>query len=193
MRFYCGKILFFFINTAYTDTMKQIIDNHHEKIGIIGLALVTIIFAIVAITILPQKTIAPILDPSQINQETTSNVTTVEQTPVVVLDNLLKPNDRVKPGQIINGTVPGYYFFEGSFPVTLRDVNDTPFATVIASTDEDWMVSKKIRFSITLPETFTYTGVGSILFKKDDPSDGEAPFDPEKDQYILPIIFENEP
>jgi hypothetical protein len=110
--------------------------------------------------------------------------------PSVVIETI-QPNGRVSPKQIITGTVPGYYFFEGSFPVTLRDINDKAFATVVATTNEDWMVTKKIHFSITLPETFTYTGVGSMLFKKDDPSDGEAPFDPEKDQYVLPVIFEN--
>jgi hypothetical protein len=64
--------------------------------------------------------------------------------------------------------------------------------TVIATTDEDWMVTKNVGFSIVLPETFSYTGPGSLLFKKDDPSDGEAPFDPVKDQYSIPVVFEDQ-
>ena len=110
--------------------------------------------------------------------------------PVVMFFDL-NNNDRVQGNQIITGKAPGYYFFEGSFPVTLIDINGTPFATVIAKTKEDWTVTKTAHFSIKLPETFTYTGVGSILFKKDDPSDGEAPFDPIKDQRMVPVIFEN--
>jgi hypothetical protein len=76
--------------------------------------------------------------------------------------------------------------------VTLIDINGTPFATVIAKTKEDWTVTKTAHFSIKLPETFTYTGVGSILFKKDDPSDGEAIFNSETDELSVPVIFENE-
>lgn len=103
----------------------------------------------------------------------------------------LNDHDRVHGNQIITGKAPGYYFFEGSFPVILTDVNGTPFATVIAKTKEDWTVTKTTHFSVILPETFTYTGVGSILFKKDDPSDGEVPFDPIRDQRMVPVIFEN--
>lgn len=103
----------------------------------------------------------------------------------------LNDHDRVHTNQVITGKAPGYYFFEGSFPVTLLDINGTAFATVIATTHEDWMVTQTANFTLTLPENFSYTGVGSILFKKDDPSDGEAPFDPIKDQRVVPVIFEN--
>jgi hypothetical protein len=72
------------------------------------------------------------------------------------------------------------------------DINNQPIGTVIATTDEDWMVTKNVGFSIVLPETFSYTGPGSLLFKKDDPSDGEAPFDPVKDQYSIPVVFEDQ-
>lgn len=182
------KILFFFIKTAYTNTMKHIIDKHHEKIGIAGIVIVTALFTIIATTILPKKTLAP-ATPSPVQVDTKTEPTTKPIPPVVI--ETIQPNSRVSPKQVITGTVPGYYFFEESFPVTLRDINDKPFTTIVATTDEDWMVTTKVHFSITLPETFTYTGIGNILFKKDDPSDGEAPFDPEKDQYVLPVIFEN--
>lgn len=124
------------------------------------------------------------------------NTINVEQqkeqlSPSLTFDSL-KDNDHIKAEQMITGKVAGYWFFEGSFPVALRDINGNTFATVIAKTNEDWMVTQHVNFYITMPATFSYTGVGSMLLKKDDPSDGEAPFDPEKDQKIIPVIFENE-
>ncbi len=156
----------------------------HHTLKIVGLALVTLALATVVGFLFPKFSNAPgenVITPSQPLVDNAS----------IIFENL-KSNDRVKAKQVIEGKVSGYWFFEASFPVTLRDINGTPFATVIATTDEDWMVSQHVSFHVTMPDTFSYTGVGSILFKKDDPSDGEAPFDPEKDQKIIPVIFENE-
>ena len=160
---------------------------HKTKVAlhIIGLAVFTLILAAAGLFI-PKMLQAPKSPEPKPLVET--QLETPE--PTVTLEDL-NDHDRVRPNQIITGKTPGYYFFEGSFPVTLLGINGTPFATVIATTDEDWMVTKTASFSVTLPETFSYTGVGSILFKKDDPSDGEAPFDPIKDQRSVPVIFEN--
>ncbi len=148
---------------------------------IIGLAVIT--FALAGILLFfPKLTNAPKNEEKPIQQIPVN---------VVNLDNLSN-NDHVTPKQVITGTVPGFWFFEASFPVTLRDVNGNTIAVVTATTTEDWMVTTNVHFTVTLPETFTYTGVGSLLFRKDDPSDGEAPFNPETDQYVVPVIFEND-
>lgn len=148
---------------------------------ITGLAIIT--FALAGILLFfPKLTNAP-KNEEKLIQQIPANV--------INLDNL-SDNDHVTPKQVITGTVPGFWFFEASFPVTLRDINGNTVAVVTATTTEDWMVTTNVNFTVTLPETFTYTGVGSLLFKKDDPSDGEAPFNPETDQYIVPVIFEND-
>ncbi len=83
-------------------------------------------------------------------------------------------NETVNAEQVINGSVPGFWFFEGSFPVDLVDANNVVFATVLATSSEDWMTSNIIPFTITLPETLSYTGPGKIVFTRDDPSGGES-------------------
>ncbi len=152
-------------------------------IHIIALMIITLVAAFVIGTFLPRKTQAPV-GPQQVEQ-----IPEIIAPSVITFENL-NENDHVKPKQSITGEVPGYWFFEGSFPVELRKASGETFATVIATTAQDWMVTTNVKFEIKLPDNFTYTGVGSILFKKDDPSDGEAPWKPEYEK-TLPVIFEN--
>jgi hypothetical protein len=152
-------------------------------IHIIALMIITLIAAFVIGTFLPRKTQAPV-GPQQVEQ-----IPEIIAPSVITFENL-NENDHMKPKQIITGEVPGYWFFERSFPVELRKASGETFATVIATTAQDWMVTTNVKFEIKLPDNFTYTGVGSILFKKDDPSDGEAPWKPEYEK-VLPVIFEN--
>ncbi len=167
--------------------MKQIIEKQHSWLGIGFLVFMTIVFAFIAITFFPKKTSIPAPVSESLVQEGQQPETLTQPAPPIIVS--IPTGGTVTPGQVITGSAPGYYFFEGSFPVTLRDNNDQPFATVIAKTDEDWMVTQTVSFTVTLPPTFSYTGMGSMLFKKDDPSDGEAPFNPAQDQYILPVFF----
>lgn len=160
---------------------------HKTKLAlhIMGLAFFTFVLAAAALFI-PKILQAPKTPEKDYLPET--QIQTPD--PALLLNDLMN-HDRVNPGQVITGKAPGYYFFEGSFPVVLLDINGNPFTTVIAKTDEDWMVTQTAHFSVTLPPLFSYTGVGSIMFKKNDPSDNEVPFDSIKDQRIIPVIFEN--
>lgn len=165
---------------CYTTFTMNISKKTLVLLEIIGLAVIT--FALAGILLFfPKLTNAPKNEEKPIQQIPVN---------VVNLDNLSN-NDHVTPKQVITGTVPGFWFFEGSFPVTLRDINGNTLTTITATTTEDWMVTTNVHFTVTLPDTFSYNGVGDILFKKDDPSDGEALFNPETDQYIVPVIFEN--
>ncbi len=163
--------------------MRKIIEQHHQRISILGLALITFFFAFIALTFLPKRTIAPILPSNP--QPVTHNSPNA-----IIFINDLQPNTIVLPEQIITGTAPGYYFFEGSFPVELRTAENEIFATVIAKTNEDWMTTQSVQFTVILPSSFDYIGTGSIRFIKNDPSDGEAPFNPEQDELIIPVFFE---
>lgn len=172
----CTIVIFCYTITSMTIPKKTLV-----FLEITGLAVITVLLAGVLL-FFPKLTNAPK------NEDIPTKIT---PTSVATIDNLSN-NDRVLPEQVITGTVPGFWFFEGSFPVTLRDINGNTITTITATTTEDWMVTSNVHFTVTLPETFTYTGVGSILFKKDDPSDGEAPFNSETDQYSIPVIFEND-
>jgi hypothetical protein len=164
--------------------------RHHwiNSLHIIGLVIITGILAITLGMFLPKKTQAPNTNPD-------TTISTVAQnnlpTPLseVIQFNTIIENNRVNPKQVITGTVPGTWFFEGSFPVFLKKPSGEIFATIIAKTDEDWMVTKNVSFSVTLPDEFSYSGIGTITFTQDDPSDGESgrPIQ----QKTVPVIFEN--
>lgn len=158
----------------------------HSMIHIVGLAVITFILAGLALLLFPRFSNAPKPDDSN------SAVTVSEKEELPVIFENFGSHARITPKQVIEGTAPGYWFFEGSFPVTLQDISGNTFAIIPATTDADWMVTEHVQFSVIMPEPFSYTGVGSILFKKDDPSDGEAPFNPQKDQLVVPVIFQNE-
>jgi len=160
------------------------IQKHHmsHSAKIIGLAIITIVLALVLGSLLPKSSQAPeiVLTPESPIAPFPENF---------VLDNLHQ-NNRVNPGQIITGSVPGFWFFEASFPIELRDINGNVFGFAIAQTSEDWMTTNNVSFSATMPDDLSYTGVGSLVFTRDDPSDGESGIDMADFTAIVPVIFE---
>ena len=163
--------------------MITISTKAHHTLKIFALAVITLAIAGAIGLFFPELAGVPTINELPTDQP--------QQYVPVIFDNL-NNHDRLKPGQMITGEVSGRWFFEGSFPVQLKDLNGTSFATVIATTAEDWMTTEHVSFSIAMPNHFSYTGIGSLYLKKDDPSDGEAPFDPAKDEQTIPVIFENE-
>lgn len=82
----------------------------------------------------------------------------------------LSARDSVMLPTTIAGTVVGNWFFEGSFPVFIKDTNGATIATGLASSTSDWMTTNHIPFSVTLP-TVNYHGPATIVFQKDNPND----------------------
>lgn len=99
--------------------------------------------------------------------------------------------DSIATGQAISlpltvtGKVVGNWFFEGSFPVVMKDSNGNQIGVALAHSPEDWMTANVIPFSVTLPTT-SYRGTGTLTFTKDNPTD-EAQFDA---SYVVPVIFQ---
>ncbi len=85
---------------------------------------------------------------------------------------------------VVTGSIPGNWFFEGSFPVIMKDAGGNQIGVALAQSSEDWMTTNSIPFSVTLPVT-NYTGPGTITFKKDNPS-GEAQFD---DEVVVNVVY----
>jgi cytoskeletal protein RodZ len=127
--------------------------KHHwiNSLHIIGLVIITGILAIILGIFLPKKSQAPTANQDMTNQSTEQN-NPPTPLPEVIQFNNITDNNRVSPKQVITGTVPGNWFFEGSFPVFLKKPSGEIFATVIAKTDEDWMVTKNVSFSVPIPE-----------------------------------------
>ena len=99
------------------------------------------------------------------------------------IDNLVQ-NQVIQTSFTVTGVVQGW-FFEGSFPVFMKDSNGNQIGVGLASSSQDWMTANPIPFSVTLPGT-NYVGPGTLVFTKDNPS-GEPQFD---DSYTVPVVFQ---
>lgn len=77
------------------------------------------------------------------------------------------------------------WYFEGSFPVELKDANGKVLAVVPATAQGDWMTEDFVPFSATLVFEAPATPTGTLVLKKDNPS-GLSQFD---DQMTMSVSF----
>lgn len=87
----------------------------------------------------------------------------------IVLDSPIANNFVASP-LYITGEALGNWFFEGSFPVEVRDENNKIIATAIAQARDDWMTEAYVPFSIEVEFPIPETETGRIILKKDNPS-----------------------
>ena len=85
----------------------------------------------------------------------------------------------------VQGTVKGTWFFEGSFPVYIEDMQGNRLGYGLAGSTEDWMTIDVIPFTVSLPAV-NYQGDALLIFTKDNPS-GEPQFD---DSFTLPVVIQ---
>lgn len=88
---------------------------------------------------------------------------------------------------VVSGKARGYWFFEASFPIELRDTNGKLIETIIAQAQGDWMTTEFVPFTANLIFTKPLSPMPAVLvFKKDNPSGL-----PQNDDLIqVPIIIE---
>lgn len=98
----------------------------------------------------------------------------------------LAPNAQITSPMTLTGRARGPWYFEASFPIELRDSNNTLLATAIAQAQGDWMTENWVPF--TAPFSFPAQPAGStgtLVLKKDNPS-GE----PQNDaSLVVPVQF----
>lgn len=88
---------------------------------------------------------------------------------------------------VVSGKARGYWFFEASFPIELRDAKGNILETIIAQAQGDWMTTEFVPFTASLIFTKPSSPMPAVLvFKKDNPSGL-----PENDDSIeIPIIIQ---
>ena len=120
------------------------------------------------------------------NQTFTENIgNELDKTNLIRL-NAPRPNQVIKSPLVIEGEARGNWFFEGSFPVELKDEKGNVVAQGIATAEGDWMTTDYVGFSATLKFTKP-AGIknGILILKKDNPSGLR-----EHDESLeVPIIF----
>jgi hypothetical protein len=77
------------------------------------------------------------------------------------------------------------WYFEGSFPVVLKDANGKVLASGPAQAKGDWMNENFVPFAITLNFSQPTTPTGTLTFKKDNPSGLPA----NDDQAVVTVTF----
>jgi hypothetical protein len=86
----------------------------------------------------------------------------------------------------ITGSARGFWFFEASFPVELKDAQGVTIAQYYAEAQGEWMTEEFVPFKSTLSFPVQPKGSqGTLILHKDNPS-GE----PERDQSVsIPVVF----
>lgn len=98
----------------------------------------------------------------------------------------LAPNAQIASPMTLTGRARGPWYFEASFPIELRDSNNTLLATAIAQAQGDWMTENWVPFTAPLSFPAQPAGsTGTLVLKKDNPS-GE----PQNDaSLVVPVQF----
>lgn len=98
----------------------------------------------------------------------------------------LAPNAQITSPITLTGRARGPWYFEASFPIELRDSNNTLLATAIAQAQGDWMTENWVPFTAPLSFPAQPAGsTGTLVLKKDNPS-GE----PQNDaSLVVPVQF----
>jgi hypothetical protein len=76
----------------------------------------------------------------------------------------------------ISGMARGYWFFEASFPIEIKDGKGIIIGSGIGTAEAEWMTTELIPYKATLALKTEYSGIATIALKKDNPSG-----DPERD------------
>ncbi len=86
----------------------------------------------------------------------------------------------------VSGNARGMWYFEASFPVEVRDDSHTVLWQGPATANGEWMTTDFVPFSVEVNIASAYTGVATLVLKKDNPSGL-----PEHDASVeFPIIIE---
>jgi len=149
----------------------------------------TVLVAIILIALIfdfgrkenPVLDINPDLHMAEINSQSASSSSDMP----IVVDNI-KDNQTISNPIQIRGKARGSWFFEGSFPIKLVDVNANVLGTAIATAEGEWMTTDFVNFTAHLEyNKSTSTSRALLILSKDNPSGI-----PEFDQSIfIPVIL----
>jgi len=96
-----------------------------------------------------------------------------------------RPSEEVISPLQITGEARGYWYFEASFPVELRDANGNVLVSYYATAEDEWMTEEFVPFKTTLEFAEPTTAAGVLILRKDNPS-GLPEHD---DALIVPVRF----
>ena len=96
-----------------------------------------------------------------------------------------RPNATLSNPVVVKGEARGYWFFEASFPIELRDSEGNTLAIAIAQAEGEWMTTEFVPFSVQFSFATTTAQSGVLILHKDNPS-GLPEHD---DELRIPVRF----
>jgi hypothetical protein len=99
--------------------------------------------------------------------------------------NTPKAGDRISSPLTVSGVVPGPWSFEANFPVEIVDADHKKVAEGYATVKGDWMTTKPIAFTATVPFKPPATDDGFVIIRKANPSGDQAT----DDSVEVPVKF----
>lgn len=107
--------------------------------------------------------------------ETNNNITVESPAPQSVIGDPVQ----------ITGEAKGTWYFEGSFPVRIKDAEGAVLAEVPATAQGEWMTEEFVPFTLEISFVPPSSDTGTIEFVKANPSGMEE----QDDSFELPILF----
>lgn len=105
--------------------------------------------------------------------------------PMIMVSVPLPGANVASPFQV-TGQARGPWYFEASFPVTLKDSSGAVLVQTIAEAQSDWMTTDWVPFVATLTFPPQPAGsTGTLILRKDNPS-GDPQYD---DSRTIPVVF----
>ncbi|MBC7837004.1 hypothetical protein H7X87_04510 [Acetobacteraceae bacterium] len=168
-----------------------------NKWTIAVIVLVIALIGAIFLVMMPPKATAPTTatttpDGSSTNNNGTSggttggsNITKAGITDLITVDVPTVGSKIVSPIMIL-GSARGTWYFEGSFPIEIRNETGALIGEGHAEAQGEWMTDNFVQFTSTIMfQTQPEGRSGSVVLKKDNPSGN-----PERDQsVIVPITF----
>lgn len=117
------------------------------------------------------------------SKETSTEYTSKHGASITI--NAPKTGDRITGPLTVSGVVPGPWSFEANFPVEIVDADHKKVAEGYATVKGDWMTTKPIGFSATVPFKPPVTDKGFVIIHKANPSGDQAT----DDSVEVPVKF----
>ncbi|RJQ32327.1 hypothetical protein C4572_01245 [Candidatus Parcubacteria bacterium] len=81
-----------------------------------------------------------------------------------------RPNEIIKSPMVVEGEARGFWFFEASFPVRVKDANGKELGVGIAQAQGEWMTEEFVPFNTVMEFAEPETETGTLILEKDNPS-----------------------
>ncbi len=134
---------------------------------VVGTLFLVIVVMLVVLFVTPKPVEAPTTPITP-----TSSVPIVPSGPLHTRVIVKSPTSGGVVGQTfaVTGEAPGNWYFEASFPIQVRDVNNEKIGQAIAQAQSDWMTTAQVPFTATITLSSSYTGPATLVLIKDNPS-----------------------